>query len=174
MIHPTAATPELHNKYAAPFAFLVLRLPKDFRQWLVTVGIHEVESHLGLLFVENGTPIPHDYAMTLTNYSLRTDTDYLRDVAHQRVRHSVINQLFDKPSDTSRRTIDFVHKFRDNLDGALTNEAALNLVRESTRVTSLDVTVPNVGVTMTVYNVYIHPPTAEPGLIGRWRKWLSS
>lgn len=59
----------LHNHYATPFMFLVTGIPADFCKWLVTKGAHEVDSHLNMLFIENGTLIPHDYIMTLTNYN---------------------------------------------------------------------------------------------------------
>ena len=169
---PTAATPTLHNRHAAPFLFLVTGLPEDYRRWLVTTGVHEVSSHLGLLFVENGAPIPHDYTVSLTNYNMRTETEVLRSDAHHRVRQSVIDLLFDIPSDTSRRTRDFINLYHDNLEDSLTSEQAHLLVRDSVKVTSLDITIPNTRITAPVYNVYIHPPTAIPNLLERWRKWV--
>ena len=84
-MHPTAANPKLQHLYAPPFVFLVTGLPEDFRKWLVFTGVHEVGSHLSLLFVENGEPVPHDYVVTLTNYNMRTETEVLREHAHQQV-----------------------------------------------------------------------------------------
>ena len=109
----------LYNRYAAPFLFLITGLPVDFRKWLVFVGAHEVDSRLHMLFVENGTPIPHDYLVTLTNYNMRTDSDLLRERANLRVRKSVTDLLFDTPSDTSQRVAEFIRQFRDNLEETL-------------------------------------------------------
>ncbi|KAF9783470.1 hypothetical protein BJ322DRAFT_1110359 [Thelephora terrestris] len=174
VVHPTAAVPELRNQYGAPFVFLVTGIPEDFRKWLVAVGIHEVKSHLEVLFVENGEPIPHDYAVTLTNYNMRTETDVLRERAHERVRKSVTDTLFDKLSDTSRRTKSFVGLYRDNLDESLSNEEACCFVRDSVKVTSLDIYIPGVKIKATVYNVYIYPPTTDPKLLESWRPWIAS
>lgn len=103
MIHPTAAVPMLYNRYAAPFVFLVTGIPREFQSYLIETAILTVESALGLLFVEKGIPIPHDYVTTLTNYNLRTDTEFLKVLANDRVRKSILDLLFDKPSDTSKR-----------------------------------------------------------------------
>src|ERR1700743_2555943 len=108
VVHPTAATPMLYNCYAAPFVFLVTGLLLDFRKWLATVGTHEVTSHLSLLFVENGVPLTHDYITALSNYNLRTETNVLREWAHQQVKNLVTDLLFDKPSDTSSRVASFI------------------------------------------------------------------
>jgi hypothetical protein len=85
VVHPTVATPMFYNRYAAPFLFLVTELPYKFRKWLVTIGVHKVDSHLNLLFVDNGVPIPHDYIVTLTNYNMKTDSEVLRERAHESV-----------------------------------------------------------------------------------------
>jgi hypothetical protein len=164
----------MFNRYVAPFLFLVTELPDKFRKWLVTVGIHEVDSHLNLLFVENGKPIPHDYVVTLTNYNMKTDSELLRERAHERVRKSVASLLLEVQSDTSKRIADFVSKFRDNINDAYTNEEAKLFVRDSVRVSSLDVTVSGTKITMTVYNIYMHPPTANPDFCDRWRKWITN
>ena len=160
-MHPTAATPILTNHYAAPFLFLVTNLPGDFHDWLVSTGVHEVSSNLHLLFVENGLPIPHNYAVTLTNYNMRTETNVLRAQAHQKVRQSMVDLFFDKPLDTSRRIAGFIKMYRDNLDTASTDEEARLFVRDSIMVSSLDVIVPYTRIKTTVYNVYIHPPSAN-------------
>ena len=172
IVHPTAATPMLYNRYAAPFVFLVTDLPQDYREWLVTAGVHKVDSHLSLLFVENGVPIPHDYVVTLTNYNMKTDSEVLCECTHQRVRRSVTDLLFDKPSDVSLRIADFIRKFRDNLEDTYSDAEAHRFVRNSVLVKSLDVTVPGTRITTTVYNVYIHPPTVDPRLLEHWRKWI--
>jgi hypothetical protein len=164
----------LFNRYAAPFHFLVTDLPDDYCEWLVVTGTHEVKSHLGVLFIQNGIPIPHDYVVTLTNYNMRTDSEMLRERAHQLVRWSIINLLFDKPSDTSLRIEVFINQCRDNVDETLTNEQAKLVIRDSIRVSSLDVTVPGTKITTTVYNVYIHPPTTNQTTLTRWRDWISS
>ena len=64
IVHPTVATPLLYKRYTAPFVFLVLGLLYDYRKWLVTTAIHEVDSELGFLFVENGKPVAHDYIVS--------------------------------------------------------------------------------------------------------------
>ncbi|KAF9780847.1 hypothetical protein BJ322DRAFT_1112242 [Thelephora terrestris] len=173
VVYPTPASPHIYNAYAAPFIFMITDIPVDFRKWLVTTGIHEVTSNLGLLFFENGRPIPHDYAVTLTNYNMRTDTDVLRDRTHQRVRKSVVDMLFNTPSDTQRRTTAFVGLYRDNLADSLSNEEACAFVSDSIRVTSLDIAMPKSGIHITVYNVYVHPPSADPELLKRWRQWVT-
>jgi hypothetical protein len=174
VVHPTAATPMLFNCYTAPFLFLVTELPYEFRKWLVTIGVHEVDSHLGLLFVENGVPIPHDYVVTLTNYNMKTDSEVLRERAHESVRRSVVNLLFETPSDTSKRIADFIKKFCDNIDNVHSNEEARRFIQNSVKVSSLDVTVPGTKITTTVYNVYAHPPSANPDICDRWRKWIAN
>ena len=162
----------LYNRYAAPFLFLVTGLPVEFRKWLVFVGVHEVDSRLRMLFVENGTPIPHDYLVTLTNYNMRTDSDLLRERANLRVRKSVTDLLFDTPSDTSQRVAEFIRQFRDNLEETLSDDEARLFVQNSVLVDSLDVIVPGTKVSITLYNVYIHPPTANLELFERWRRWV--
>lgn len=174
MVHPTAATELPYNRNTAPFIFLVTGLPEDFREWLVSTGIHEVDSHLSVLFVENGIPIPHNYVTALTNYNMRTDSDLLRERAHQRVHKSVVDLLFNKPSNTSRRIAEFIRINRDNLDDAYSGDQARLFVRNSVAVTSLDVTVPGTKITTTVYNVYIHPLTANWDLLDHWRKWIAN
>jgi hypothetical protein len=174
VVHPTAATPMFYNRYVAPFLFLVTELPYEFRKWLVTVGVHEVDSHLRLLFVENGVPIPHDYIVTLTNYNMKTDSEVLRERAQESVRRSVVNLLFGTPSDTSKRIADFINMFRDNIDDTYSNEEARLFIQNSVKVSSLDVTVPGTKVTTTVYNVYAHPPLARPDIYDRWRKWIAN
>ena len=47
------------------------------------VGIHEVNSHLNFLFVENGIPLTHDYIAVFSNYNMLTETNVLRELAHQ-------------------------------------------------------------------------------------------
>lgn len=174
MVHPTSASPHIRNRYAAPFLFLVTELPDDFREWLVVTGVHEVKSHLEVLFVENGRPVPHDYVVTLTNYNMRTDSEVLRERAHQQVRWSVISLLFDKPSDTSLRIGAFISQCRDNLEETLTDEQAKLIIRDSIRVSSLDVVVPGTNITTTVYNIYVHPPTTNANALTRWRGWIAN
>ena len=149
-------------------------LPEDFCEWLVTTGIHEVSSHLNFLFVENGTPIPHDYVVTLTNYNMRTETEVLRDRAHGRVKRSVINTLFNIPSDTSQRIADYITRFRDNLDETLSDDEACHFIRDSISVSSLDIIVPGTKDSATVYNIYIHPPTAIPNPLNVWRNFIAA
>ncbi|KAF9783296.1 hypothetical protein BJ322DRAFT_1110179 [Thelephora terrestris] len=174
VVHPTAATPLLHNQYAAPFMFLVTDIPYDFRRWLVSFGVHQVSSHLGLIFVENGEPVPHDYVMTLTNYNMRTETELLRAQAHHTVRRSVVDLLFDKPSDTSQCITDFVSRYRDNMATSFSNEEARTFVKQSVLIDSLDIVVPGTKMPSTVYNLYIHPPTANPDLLERWREFIAA
>lgn len=164
----------LMNRYAAPFLFLVTGLPGDFRDWLVATGVHEVNSNLCLIFVENGVLVPHDYAVTLTNYNMRMETDILRAQAHQKVRRSVLDLLFDKPSDTSQRVAGFIKMYRDNLEASLTDNEAILFVKNSISVSSLDVVVLGTRIKTTVYNVYVHPPSANPEVLERWRKFVST
>ena len=133
-------------------------LPLDFRKWLVTVGTHEVTSHLNLLFIENGVPLTQDYITALSNYNLRTETDILREWAHQQVRNLVIELLFNKLSDTSNHVASFIHKYCDNISNSLLKEEACRLIHNTVQVSSLDVTVPRTKIMTTVYNLYIHPP----------------
>ena len=134
VVHPTAATPSLYNCYAAPFVFLVLGLPYDYRKWLVTTAVHKVDSNLCFLFVENRRPVAHDYVVSLNKYNLRTDTEVLQERAHDQVRKSVVNLLFDKPSDTSQRIAEFIRKNNDNINKHLTGEDAWLFIRNSVRV----------------------------------------
>ena len=173
-MHPTAANPRIQHRFAPPFVFLVTGLPEDFRKWLVSIGIHEVKSHLKLLFVENGEPVPHDYAVTLANYNIKTTTEVLREAANQIVRRSITDFLFDKPSETSKRFRDFISTYRDNLSDAYSNSEAQAFVRDSVRVTSMDIVVPGTKILLTVYNVYIHPPTANPEVLKRWRDFIAT
>ena len=101
----------MYNRYAAPFVFLVMGIPPDFHKWLVTVGVHKVSSRLELLFIENGVPIAHDYAITLTNYNLRIDTDVLCKRVHEQVKKSVVKLLFDKPSEFSTLILKFIQRY---------------------------------------------------------------
>ena len=174
MVHPTAAAPLMYNRYTAPFIFLVTDIPPDFRKWLVTVGVYEVSSQLGLLFVENGVPIAHDYAVTLTNYNLRIDTDVLRERAHEQVKKSVVELLFDKPSEFPTLISKFIQRYRDNIDEALSKDEALQLIRSSVQVNSLEVISPDTKTPTITYNVYIHPPTAKPEPFKSWRGYLVS
>ena len=163
----------LYNCYAAPFIFLVTGLPLEFRKWLVTTGIHKVDSHLNLLLIENGVPVTHDYLVTLTNYNLRTETDGLRRLAHKQVIGSVLVLLFDKTSDTTNRIASFINKYRDNIDNSLLKDEACLLICNSLQVSSLEVTVPKTKITTTVYNIYIHPPTTKPIPLMLWRWFIA-
>ena len=42
------------------------------------------------------------------------------------------------------------------------------------RISSVDVIVPETKIMTTVYNVYIHPPTATPDLLKRWREFIQA
>jgi hypothetical protein len=55
---PTAAIPDLRNRFAPPFVFLVTGLPEDFRDQLVEEGVWFVDSHLAVLFVERVSRSP--------------------------------------------------------------------------------------------------------------------
>lgn len=160
VIHPTAATPSLYNCFTAPFVFLVLGLLYDYHKWLVTAAVHKVSSRLGTLFVENRKPVAHDYAVSLQNYNMRTETEVLRERAHDRVRKSVVELLFDKLSDTSRLIAEFIRKYHNNIDERLTG-----VIHDSVQVSLQDVTRPILKITGPIYNVYIHPPTADSGLL---------
>ena len=85
----------------------------------------------------------------------------------------MIELLFDKPSDTSNRVTSFIHRYHDNIGESLTKEEACCLIRNTVRVSSLDVTVPRSKITMTVYNLYIHPPTAKPTPLESWRRFVA-
>ena len=148
-------------------------LPLDFRKWLVTVGTHEVTSHLNLLFIENGVPLTQDYITALSNYNLRTETDILREWAHQQVRNLVIELLFNKLSDTSNHVASFIHKYCDNISNSLLKEEACRLIHNTVQVSSLDVTVPRTKITTTVYNLYIHPPTVKTTPLTSWRQFIA-
>jgi hypothetical protein len=174
VVHPTAATPLLYNRFAPPFVFLVTDIPEAFRKYLVNAAIIEVTSPLGTLFIENGDPIPHDYVTTLTNYNLRTDSELLRTRATDRVRQSATNLLFDTPSDTSRRIAAFIRMYRDNIPEDLSDDEARDFIRESVKVETLEIIVPGTKVPTSVYNVYIHPPTASKDRLDRWRQWVTT
>ena len=164
----------MYNRYAAPFVFLVTGIPPDFRKWLVIVGVHKVSSQLGLLFIKNGVPIAHDYAVTLTNYNLRIDTDILHERAHEQVKKSVVKLLFNKPSEFSTLISKFIQRYRDNIDEALSKDEALQLIQSSVRVNSLKVISPDTKTPTITYNVYIHPPTAKPEPFKSWRGYLAA
>ena len=173
VMHPTAATPSLYNCYAAPFVFLVLGLPYDYRKWLVTTAVHEVGSNLCFLLVENGRPVAHDYVVFLNKYNLRTDMEVLWKRAHNQVRKSVVDLLFDKPSNTSQHIAEFIRKNNGNIDKHLTGEDARLFIRNSVWVNSLSVVYPVKKTTGLVYNVYIHPPTTDSVLFKRWRDFIA-
>lgn len=174
MVHPTAENAEFQSRYSAPFVFLVTNLPEHFRRWLAFIGIHEVDSPLRALFVERGKPVPHDFVTTLTNYNMRVDTEPLRRQAEERVRHSVVNTLFDKPSDTSNRVTDYINRFRDNLKHTLSPEDARDSVRSSVKVRFMEITLPGGALNVPVYNIYVHPPTAIPIRLQNWRIFLAT
>jgi hypothetical protein len=134
-----------------------------------------VDSHLAVLFVERGIPIPHDYVVTLTNYNMRTETSELEEQAISTVRESVVNHLFNVPTETSARVKAFIRLYHDNIRDGLSEEQALNFVRESVRVQIIKVVIPGGTKTLTpIYGVYVHPPTAVPDLLRRWRQWIES
>ena len=137
------------------------------------VAVLEVESPLGILFVENGIPVPHDYVTTLTNYNMRTDSDFLKTLAEERVRKSVVDLLFDVPSDTSQRIGAFIRVNNDNLPDGRTEEAARIFIRNSVRVKTLEVYVPGIKALNPVYNIYMYPPTANTERLDRWREWTA-
>ena len=135
-------------------------------------GVHEVNSHLGLLFIENGMPVAHDYIVTLTNYNLRMETDRLCRLAHEQVNGSVLDLLFDKTSDTTNHIVSFINKYHDNISDSLSGDEAHLFIRNSVRVSSFEVTVPKIKIMTTVYNFYIHPPTAKPVPFASWRRFI--
>ena len=171
--HPTAAIPNLYNRFAPPFVFLITDLPEDFRRRLVDQGVIAVNSWLTTLFVQNGTPAPHDFITTLTNYNMRTDSELLMDRATEVVRKSVIDLLFDIPSDTSNRITRFISLYRDNLDASFSDAQARLFVRNSVKVKPLQVIVPGTKTSATIYNVYIYPPTTREDLLKTWRGWIA-
>ena len=132
-----------------------------------------MDSALGVLFIENGTPVPHDYVVTLTNYNMRADSDFLKHLAKERVRKSVVDLLFDVASDTSQRIATFIRTNRDNIPDDLSDEAAQLFIRGSVRVEVLEIIVPGVRALTPVYNVYIYPPTANKERLDRWREWIA-
>lgn len=142
-------------------------------KYLTETAIIEVASPLGILFIENGIPTPHDYITTLTNYNLRTDSEILKTRAKQHVGQSIVNLLFDVPSDTSRRIAAFIRTNRDNLPEGLTGEEAISIIRGSVKVETLEVIVPGTRALTPVYNVYIYPPTATKERLDRWRQWIA-
>ena len=174
VVHPTAAIPMLYNRFAAPFVFLVTGIPEAFKDYLVETAVLEVDSALKVLFVERGIPVPHDYVMTLTNYNLRTDSDYLRGVAENSVRQSVQDLLFNVQSDTSRRIRAWIRANRDNVRSDLSDDEAWVLIRDLVKVKSLEVIVPETRALTPVYNVYLYPPTANSDRLGRWRGWIAN
>jgi hypothetical protein len=122
-----------------------------------------------------GIPIPHDYVVTLTNYNMRTETSELEEQAISTVRESVVNHLFNVPTETSARVKAFIRLYHDNIRDGLSEEQALNFVRESVRVQIIKVVIPGGTKTLTpIYGVYVHPPTAVPDLLRRWRQWIES
>ena len=127
VVHPTAAVPMLYNRFAAPFVFLVTGIPEAFKDYLVKTAVLEV------LFVERGILVPHDYVMTLTNYNLRTDSDYLRGVAENSVRQSVQDLLFNVQSDTLRQIRVWIRANRDNVRSDLSDDEAWVLIRDSVK-----------------------------------------
>jgi len=164
----------LHTRYAPPFVFLVTDIPQTFREYLVRTAVFDVDGPLGVLFVENGRPVPHDYITTLTNYNMKIETDGLKDQAKEKVRRSVMKTLFDDVGTEPRKKVEaFITVNRDNIQADLTTEEARLFVRESVKVEILEIIVPGKKILTPVYNVYIHPPTTNEELLGRWRTWAS-
>jgi len=164
----------LHTRYAPPFVFLVTDIPQNYREYLVETAILEVDSPLGVLFVENGRPIPHDYITTLTNYNMKIETDGLKNQAAEKVRRSVMKTLFDDvDTEPRKKTEMFITANRDNIQSDLSTEEARLFVRDSVKVEVLEIIVPGRKILTPVYNIYIHPPTTNEELLGRWRTWAS-
>ena len=133
-----------------------------------------MDSPLGFLFVENGKPVPHDYITTLTNYNMKVETDILKKQAKKMVQRSVMKTLFDDVNTEPRKkTESFIMANRDNIQAGLTHEQARLFVRDSVKVEILEITVPGKKIPTPVYNVYIHPPTTDEKLLGRWRALTS-
>ena len=174
VVYPTAATPDLHNHFAAPYLFLVTDIPRDFANWLVKKAIHPVQSDLRVLFALNGDPAPCDYLMTITNYNLPTDNDYQKDWAKTIVHRSVVRTLFDEQSPVMEKVAKFISQFRDNIPPHLSESGAFSFIRESTKVEILEVFVPGTGILTPVYNVYIHPPTRLVDCAKRWKTWIEN
>ena len=105
---------------------------------------------------------------------MKTTTEVFREAAHQRVRKSVTDFLFDGPSETCKRFLNFISKYRDNLDNNYSDSKAQAFVRDSIRVSSLDVVVPSTKIMTTVYNIYIHPQAANPDALKRWREFIAA
>lgn len=164
----------MYNQYAAPFIFLAMGLPSDFRKLLVTTSIHKVDSCLELLFVENGIPITHDFVGAITNYNLRMDTDVLCERAHEQVQKSVVEHLFNKPSDDLILISKFIQRYCNNMSESLSTDEARLLIRNSVRIQSLEVVGPSTKVLTTTYNIYIHPPTAKRKPLKSWRGFITS
>ena len=105
---------------------------------------------------------------------MRTETEVLWEYTHQRVRRSVTDHLFDKPSDTSKHILDVISRYHNNLDEGYSKEEAQALIRNSVCVSSVDVIVPHTKIMTTVYNIYIHPLTTNPDLFKRWREFIEA
>ena len=89
------------------------------------------------------------------------------------VKVLIVNHLFDRTSDTTDHIANFISKYHDNVNSSLMGEEAWSFIRNSVRVSSLEVTVPKTKVTATVYNVYIYPLTAKPTPLESWRKFIA-
>ena len=163
----------LYNQFAAPFVFLVMGIPDAFKDYLVETTVLEVDSALKVLFIKRGVPVPHNYITTLTNYNMRTDSEHLRDVAEDSVRHSVQDLLFNVPSDTSHRIHLWICANRDNVLGDLSDTEAWAFIRNLVKVESLEIIVPETKNLTTVYNVYLYPPSAIPDRLTTWRGWIA-
>ena len=174
VVHPTAATPQLYNHFAAPYMFMVTDVPSDFAKWLVQKAIHPVQSELKILFALNGEPTPCDYVLTLSNYNLPTDNEYQKDWAKTIVQRSVIRTLFDEDSETSKKVAGFIDKIRDNVPPHLSSSEAFQFIRETVKVDVLEVFVPGTRILTPVYNIYIHPPTQLEEGIKRWKNWIEN
>ena len=174
VVHPTAANqPPAKLKGAAPYLYFVTGLPEHFRRSLVKTAIFEVESHLKVLFIEDGCPVPHDYVTTLKNYNMPVDNDEECNAAVDRVRESVINKLFDNESLTTHHVKVFLRSNNDNFPKSFSEQEALDYMRDSVYVKMHQIFTPVTRILTPVYNVYIFPPTKSPESLSRWRKWIS-
>ena len=174
VVHPTTASPDLHNHFAAPYLFLVTDIPRAFASWLVKKAIHPVQSDLRILFALNGDPPPCDYVVTITNYNLPTDNDYQKDWAKTIVQCSVVRTLFDEETPVTQKVTKFIEQFRDNIPPHLSNSEAFAFTHESVKVEVLEVFVPGTGILTPVYNIYIHPPTKLADCAKRWKTWIEN
>ena len=85
----------------------------------------------------------------------------------------MVNTLFDRTSNTSRRIMDYIAMFRDNLPDSLSNAEARDYIRDSVKVQHLQIRLPGGLGDAPLYSLYLHPPTAQPAALKRWRTFIA-